>query len=144
MIALRSQTRPIMTTSIISIQSQVVFGHVGNSAAVLPMLLRRLDVAAAALQPSALYPTMRGRVLDADLLADLLRGVEERGLIETARLIVTGYLGSRVNADVMTPNDFEFGFLTGGTSPTSRVGALPRCDLAQPAMEDRRHRLCPR
>ncbi|MFQ8432478.1 pyridoxal kinase [Amaricoccus sp. W119] len=82
---------------IISIQSQVVHGHVGNSAAVFPMQAEGVNVAAV---PTALlsnhphYPTMRGRILDADLVADLLLGVEERGLVERASVLVTGYLGS--------------------------------------------------
>src|SRR5512140_263389 len=83
--------------TIISIQSQVAFGHVGNSAAVFPMQLHGIDVVAV---PTTLlsnrpgYPTMRGRVLDAPLVADLLRGVEERGALDTCRMILSGYLGS--------------------------------------------------
>lgn len=82
---------------VISIQSQVVHGHVGNSAAVFPMQARGLQVAAV---PTALlsnhphYPTMRGRILEPELVADLLRGVEDRGLVETATVILSGYLGS--------------------------------------------------
>lgn len=83
--------------NVISIQSQVVVGHVGNSAAVFPMQALGLTVAAVPttlLSNHPLYPTMRGRVLDAALVEDLLRGVEERGLIETSQAILTGYLGS--------------------------------------------------
>jgi pyridoxine kinase len=40
------------------------------------------------------YPTIRGRVLDAQLVADLLLGVEERGALPTCRMILSGYLGS--------------------------------------------------
>ena len=40
------------------------------------------------------YPTIRGRVLDAPLVADLLLGVEERGALDTCRMILSGYLGS--------------------------------------------------
>lgn len=93
-----------MQTSIISIQSQVVHGHVGNSAAHLAMQARGLNVAAV---PTTLlsnhpgYETMRGRVLEPELVADLLRGVEERGLVETCRYIVSGYLGSRANGEVI-------------------------------------------
>lgn len=93
-----------MQTSIISIQSQVVHGHVGNSAAVLPMQAHGLNVAAV---PTTLlsnhpgYETMRGRVLEPELVGDLLRGVEERGLVETSRYIVSGYLGSRANGEVV-------------------------------------------
>ncbi|TAH64869.1 MAG: pyridoxal kinase [Rhodopseudomonas palustris] len=93
-----------MTTSVISIQSQVVHGHVGNSAAVLPMQTHGLNVAAVPTTLLSNHPgfeTMRGRVLESELVGDLLRGVEERGLIETSRYIVSGYLGSRANGDVV-------------------------------------------
>lgn len=93
-----------MTTSIISIQSQVVYGHVGNSAAVLPMQVHGLNVAAVPTTLLSNHPgfeTMRGRVLESELVSDLLRGVEERGLIETSRYIVSGYLGSRANGEVV-------------------------------------------
>ena len=89
---------------VISIQSQVVHGHVGNSAAAFPMQAEGVSVAAV---PTTLlsnhprYPTVRGRVLDAELVADLLKGVEERGLVEQARVLVTGYLGSPDNAGVV-------------------------------------------
>ncbi len=93
-----------MATSIISIQSQVVHGHVGNSAAVLPMQAHGLNVAAVPTTLLSNHPgfeTMRGRVLEPELVGDLLRGVEERGLIETSRFIVSGYLGSRANGEVV-------------------------------------------
>jgi pyridoxine kinase len=83
--------------TVISIQSQVAFGHVGNSAAVFPMQMHGIDVIAV---PTTLlsnrpgYPTVRGRVLDAQLVADLLLGVEERGALDTAKMILSGYLGS--------------------------------------------------
>lgn len=83
--------------TVISIQSQVAWGHVGNSAAVFPMQMHGIDVIAV---PTTLlsnrpgYPTIRGRVLDAQLVADLLLGVEERGAVDTAQVILSGYLGS--------------------------------------------------
>jgi pyridoxine kinase len=40
------------------------------------------------------YPTIRGRVLEAQFVADLLLGVEERGAVDTCRMILSGYLGS--------------------------------------------------
>lgn len=89
---------------VISIQSQVVHGHVGNSAAVYPLQAAGFEVAAV---PTTLlsnhphYPTMRGRVLEADLVADLLLGVEERQLPQQAAAILTGYMGSVGNASVV-------------------------------------------
>ena len=87
-------------TDVISIQSQVVHGHVGNSAAVFPMQAKGLAVAAV---PTALlsnhphYPTMHGQILSADLVAGLLQGVEERGLPARARVVLSGFLGSVEN-----------------------------------------------
>jgi pyridoxine kinase len=83
--------------TVISIQSQVAFGHVGNSAAVFPMQMHGIDVTAV---PTTLlsnrpgYPTLRGRVLDAPLVADLLLGIEERGAVDSCKVILSGYLGS--------------------------------------------------
>jgi pyridoxine kinase len=83
--------------TVISIQSQVAYGHVGNSAAVFPMQMHGIDVIAV---PTTLlsnrpgYPTIRGRVLEAQLVADLLLGIEERGAVDTSSMILSGYLGS--------------------------------------------------
>jgi pyridoxine kinase len=83
--------------TVISIQSQVAYGHVGNSAAMFPMQLHGIDVIAV---PTTLlsnrpgYPTIRGRVLDAQLVSDLLLGIEERGAVDASSMILSGYLGS--------------------------------------------------
>jgi pyridoxine kinase len=90
--------------SVISIQSQVAYGHVGNSAAVFPMQMHGIDVIAV---PTTLlsnrpgYPTIRGRILDAQLVADLLLGIEERGAVDDCRMILSGYLGSPEIAEVV-------------------------------------------
>jgi pyridoxine kinase len=90
--------------TVISIQSQVAYGHVGNSAAVFPMQLHGIDVIAV---PTTLlsnrpgYPSLRGRVLEAELVADLLRGIEERGAVDSCEMILSGYLGSAEIAAVV-------------------------------------------
>ena len=90
--------------SVISIQSQVAYGHVGNSAATFPMQMHGIDVMAV---PTTLlsnrpgYPSIRGRVLEAQLVADLLMGIEERGAVDTAKVILSGYLGSAEIAAVV-------------------------------------------
>lgn len=82
---------------VISIQSQVVMGHVGNSAALFPMQAAGLEVAAI---PTVLfsntpdYPTLRGAPVEPALFADLLLGAEERRLPERAVWIISGYIGS--------------------------------------------------
>ena len=146
----------IATPLVVSIQSQVVHGHVGNSAAVLPLEAHGVTVATV---PTTLlsnhphYPTMRGRILEADLVADLLRGVEERGLVDVASAIVTGYVGSvengRVVADfverakarnprltyVCDPviGDADIGvFVAPGIEQLMRAGLVPRADVIAP------------
>jgi pyridoxine kinase len=115
--------------SVISIQSQVAFGHVGNSAAVFPMQMHGIDVIAV---PTTLlsnrpgYPTLRGRVLEAELVADLLTGIEERGAVEDAGLILSGYLGSPETAVVVA--DFV-------ARAKARNGALRYC--CDPVLGDR-------
>jgi transposase len=66
--------------TVISIQPQVAHGHVGNSAALFALQLLGIEVAAV---PTVLfsnhrrYPSVRGKVLDAAVVRDLLAGVEE-------------------------------------------------------------------
>jgi pyridoxine kinase len=90
--------------TVISIQSQVVHGHVGNSAAVFPLQACGIEVAAV---PTTLlsnhprYPSQRGQVLDANLVRNLLLGVKERGLVDACKVLITGYLGSAENAAIV-------------------------------------------
>lgn len=92
------------TPCVISIQSQVAVGHVGNSAAVLPMQVMGVDVVPV---PTTLlsnhphYPTLRGAALGADQVADLLQGVIEREVPQRAQAIVSGYLGRAETASVV-------------------------------------------
>jgi pyridoxine kinase len=72
------------------------------------------------------YPTIRGRVLDAPLVADLLLGVEERGALDTAQVILSGYLGSPEIAAVVA--DFV-------ERAKARNGALTYC--CDPVLGDR-------
>ncbi|MDO1527315.1 pyridoxal kinase [Fulvimonas sp. R45] len=87
---------------IVSVQSQLVYGHAGNSAAVPPLRqlgLRVAEVPTTLLSNAPFYPTTRGRVLPADWFADLLRGLCERGVHRRARMLVSGYLGSAANGE---------------------------------------------
>jgi pyridoxine kinase len=83
--------------TVISIQSQVVHGHVGNSAALFALQLFGIEAAAV---PTVLfsnhprYSSCYGKVLDAALVRDLLRGIGDRGLIEKCKILISGYLGS--------------------------------------------------
>jgi len=82
---------------VISVQSQLVYGHAGNSAAVPPLRalgLRVAEIPTTLLSNAPFYATLRGRVLPSDWFADLLRGASERGLPQRAGALVSGYFGS--------------------------------------------------
>lgn len=82
---------------VISVQSQLVYGHAGNSAAVPPLRalgVRVAEIPTTLLSNAPFYDTTRGRVLPTDWFADLLRGASERGLPQRARMLVSGYFGS--------------------------------------------------
>lgn len=84
-------------STVVSIQSQVVAGHVGNAAAVPQMQAAGLTVLAV---PTVLFSNhpghgrFRGRVTDPTLVADLLLGLEEHGVLDDTVCVVSGYLGS--------------------------------------------------
>ena len=90
--------------SILSIQSAVVYGHVGNSAAVF--LLQRLgfevwplDTVSFSNHPG--YPTVRGRVVPAAEVRALLAGLAERGVLARCDAVLSGYLGEPDTAAVV-------------------------------------------
>ena len=85
---------------VISVQSQLVYGHAGNSAAIPPMRalgVRVASIPTVLLSNAPFYDTTRGRVLPADWFADLLLGSHERGLPQRAKMLVSGYFGSTAN-----------------------------------------------
>lgn len=82
--------------NILSIQSWVAFGHVGNAAAVFPM--QRLGVEAWALNTVQFsnhtgYGKWRGQVFSGEHLRELLGGIEERGVLPTCTGVLSGYIG---------------------------------------------------
>lgn len=87
---------------LVSVQSQLAYGHAGNSAAVpvLRMLgLRVVEVPTTLLSNTPFYPEVRGRVLPSDWLAELLLGLDERGVSARARMVASGYFGSVANGE---------------------------------------------
>lgn len=82
--------------AILSIQSAVVYGHVGNSAAVFP--LQRLGhevwpIDTVQLSNHTGYGAWRGRAWDAATIADVISGVAERGAFARCEAVLSGYLG---------------------------------------------------
>jgi len=168
---------------ILSIQSSVAYGHVGNSAAVFP--LQRLGhevwpVSTVHFSNHTGYGAWRGPLMSPDDVGAVITGIAERGVLSSCDAVLSGYQGGagiaevilsavaqvkaanpaatytcdpvmgnatsgcfvdpaippiireRVvpMADVITPNQFELGFLT-DTSPLSLADTLESADLAR-------------
>jgi len=82
--------------AVLSIQSHVVYGYAGNTAAVFP--LQRLGREVWAVNTVEFsnhtgYGSWRGIVLGAQLVSDLVTGLEERGALTRCDAVLSGYLG---------------------------------------------------
>lgn len=89
---------------ILSIQSQVVYGHVGNSATMFPLQRRGHEVwsvPTTILSNHAGYPDVGGQALAPETVADLLAGLERRGAFARCDLLITGYLAGVETAAVV-------------------------------------------
>lgn len=85
-----------MTPTVLSVQSHVAFGHVGNAAAVFP--LQRLGVEVWPVQTCQLsnhtgYDAVEGQIFTADHVRAVLRGMEARGALTGLDGVMTGWLG---------------------------------------------------
>jgi pyridoxine kinase len=83
--------------NILSIQSHVAYGHVGNAAAVFP--LQRIGVEVWPIHTVQFsnhtgYGAWRGEVFDAKLISDVMQGIEERSVLERCDGVLSGYMGS--------------------------------------------------
>jgi pyridoxine kinase len=82
--------------AVLSIQSHVVYGYAGNTAAVFP--LQRLGREVWAVNTVEFsnhtgYGAWRGKVLGAELAQELVTGLEERGVLNRCQAVLSGYLG---------------------------------------------------
>ena len=82
--------------NLLSIQSHVAYGHVGNSAAVFP--LQRLGVEVWPIDTVQFsnhtgYGKWQGRVFDAGLIRDMVGGIEQRGVLGECDGVLSGYMG---------------------------------------------------
>lgn len=83
--------------NILSIQSWVSFGHVGNAAAVFP--LQRLGFEVWAIHTVQFsnhtgYGAWTGAVFPPEAVADLIDGIEARGVLPECGAVLSGYMGS--------------------------------------------------
>jgi pyridoxine kinase len=168
---------------ILSIQSAVAYGHVGNSAAVFPLQrigVEVLPVYTVNFSNHTGYGAWRGPMIAPSDVSEVIAGIEDRGVFPQIDVILSGYQGgegigdvvidavARVKAanpnaiyacdpvmgnaksgcfvapaipillrervvpvaDIITPNQFELGFLT-GTEPDTIESTLASADLAR-------------
>ncbi|PTM42279.1 pyridoxal kinase PdxY [Bosea sp. 124] len=83
--------------NILSIQSHVVYGHVGNASAVFPM--QRLGVEVWPIHTVQFsnhtgYGAWKGRVFDGGMIDEVMEGISERGVLPSCTGVLSGYMGS--------------------------------------------------
>ena len=142
--------------NILSIQSWVAYGHVGNASAVFP--LQRLGAEVWAINTVQFsnhtgYGSWRGQVFPASLIRDCVGGIEERGVLPRCDAVLSGYMGDAeigeaifdaagrvraANAKAVwccdpVIGDVERGvFVRPGIPEFFRDRALPAADIATP------------
>jgi len=142
--------------NILSIQSWVAYGHVGNAAAAFP--LQRLGAEVWAVNTVQFsnhtgYGTWTGTVFTGEQIAELVDGIEARGVLPTCDAVLSGYMGSagigeailstvarakRANAAALYCCDPVIGdigrgiFVRPGIPELMREQALPRADIVTP------------
>jgi pyridoxine kinase len=83
--------------NLLSIQSHVAYGHVGNAAAVFP--LQRIGVEVWPVHTVQFsnhlgYDGWKGEVFGASLIRDVVQGIEDRGVMSKCDGVISGYMGS--------------------------------------------------
>jgi pyridoxine kinase len=83
--------------NLLSIQSHVAYGHVGNAAAVFP--LQRIGVEVWPVHTLQFsnhpgYGDWKGQVFEAAMIRDVVAGIAQRGVLGTCDGVLSGYMGS--------------------------------------------------
>ena len=86
-----------LAMNILSIQSHVAFGHVGNAAATFP--LQRLGIEVWPIHTVQFsnhtgYGSWKGRVFDAGMIREVMAGIEARGVLGECNGVLSGYMGA--------------------------------------------------
>jgi pyridoxine kinase len=90
--------------NLLSIQSHVAYGHVGNSAAVFP--LQRMGVEVWPIHTVQFsnhpgYGDWKGQVFDAGLIRDVVAGIAQRGALGKCDGVLSGYMGGADTAEAI-------------------------------------------
>lgn len=83
--------------NILSIQSHVAYGHVGNSSATFPMQRLGCEVwpiHTVQFSNHTGYGQWTGRVFDGPMIEELVDGIAQRGVLGTCDGVLSGYMGS--------------------------------------------------
>lgn len=86
-----------MKDKILSIQSKVVYGYVGNNIAELAIQLHGLDVISfptVYLSAHTGHRPIHGKAISKELFDDLIAGIEAIDVLDSTFCVVTGYIGS--------------------------------------------------
>jgi len=91
--------------TILSIQSSVAYGHVGNSAATFPLMRLGVEVwpvLTVHFSNHTGYGAWRGPLLTATDIAEVIAGIDERGVLPRVDAVLSGYQGAEaVGAEVL-------------------------------------------
>lgn len=90
--------------NLLSIQSHVAYGHVGNAAAVFA--LQRIGVEVWPVHTVQFsnhtgYGAWTGQVFDAAAIGEVVRGIETRGVLGTCDGVLSGYMGSAATGEAI-------------------------------------------
>jgi pyridoxine kinase len=156
MAAAPPEPRPRLAVNILSIQSWVTYGHVGNAAAMFP--LQRLGAEVWALNTVQFsnhtgYGAWTGQVFTGEMISALVEGIAARGALPGCDAVLSGYMGDReigqaileavgrVRAanpgalyccDPVIGDDGRGVYVRPGIAELMRDRALPNADIATP------------
>jgi pyridoxine kinase len=90
--------------NLLSIQSHVAYGHVGNAAATFP--LQRIGVEVWPIHTVQFsnhtgYGAWTGQIFDAAVIGELVNGIEARGVLGACDGVLSGYMGSAATGEAI-------------------------------------------
>lgn len=95
---------PDLPRKILSIQSHVAYGYVGNRAAVFPLQKMGYDVLAVntvQFSNHTGYPSWTGDIFTKDHIRDVLAGIREQLDLSEIDAVLTGYMGDETLGDII-------------------------------------------